>query len=84
MRLFEILDIMNVNDGENKTAHLGVCDEVVAVNIKGTTNGTVTIGVPGDVAHKLIMGDRLKPLLVIVDLDQYEKIKAASNDKPNQ
>ena len=74
MRLFEILDEMNVADGENKTSHVGVCSDVVSVNKNGH-NGTVTMGVPGDVAQQLVLGDKLKPILLIVNLDEYEKVK---------
>lgn len=76
MRLFEILDKMNVNDGENKTAFLGVCDAVVAADVK-KNNATITMGVPREAALDYINGSRLKPLLLLVDLDEYEKIKAA-------
>lgn len=77
MRLFEILDKMNIADGENKTTHVGVCGDVVSVNQKGH-NGTVTMGVPGTVAQDIVLNeDKNYLLLLVIDKAEYEKIKSA-------
>lgn len=76
MRLFEILDKLNQMDEQNGTSLCGICNEVIAVNKNGN-NGTVTIGVPGNVAQELVLDGKGKALmLVIVDLEEYNKLKA--------
>lgn len=80
MRLFEILDKMNVNDGENKTSFLGVCDGVVACDVK-KNNATITMGVPREVGLNYINDNNIKPLLMLVNLEEYEKIKAQEDGK---
>lgn len=76
-RLFQVLDELNQLDEKNGTALVGVCSEVVAVNKNGH-NGTVTIGVPGEVAQKLILERRdMRLILCIVDGKTYDEIKNA-------
>lgn len=72
MRMLEILDKMNQMDAENGTANIGVCNEVVSVNKRGD-NGTVTIGVPGNIAQELALNQTNKRvILLIVDMDVYK------------
>ncbi len=74
MRLFETLDILNQQDDVNKTATAGCCFEMVACNMNGR-NGTVKMGVPGEVALKIIDNkERYRPVLVIIDMDAYNAI----------
>jgi hypothetical protein len=75
MRLFEILDKMNVSDIEKGTSYLGVCNEVIAIDKIGH-NGKVTIGIPGHVAEEIIVKDKdIRPILLLVDGKEYEKLK---------
>ncbi|MDR3551268.1 MAG: hypothetical protein P4L31_07685 [Candidatus Babeliales bacterium] len=74
MRLFEALDKLNKLDEENGTANVGICNELVSVNKSGH-NGTVTIGVPGEVAQQLALNQGNKrAILLIVDMDKYNEI----------
>jgi len=77
MRLFEILDKLSVMDTENGTANVGICNEVVSVDKKGN-NGFVTIGIPGDVAQRMVLTEKMDNkalMLLIVDLAVYNKVK---------
>jgi hypothetical protein len=75
-RLFEILDIMNVADGENSTLSVGVCPDFQSANYSQSKGGTlVTMGVPNNVVFD-IESQKLKPILLLVNLEEYEKIKA--------
>lgn len=74
MRLFEILDKLNVMDAENGTVNVGVLPDVIEVN-QYTRNGNIKIGLPLDVAQKLTMyPGRYKALLLVIDMDEYNKI----------
>jgi hypothetical protein len=47
MRLFEILDKMNLKDIEDKSSLVGVCNQLVAADYGAKIGGTkVTIGAP--------------------------------------
>lgn len=73
-RLFQVLDELNQLDEQTGSAFCGVCNEVVSVNKNGH-NGTVTIGVPGEVAQALVLGQGDKRLMLcIVDGAAYDKI----------
>lgn len=75
MRVFEILDKMNISDTEKATATLGVCKEVISVNRKGH-NGEITIGVPGVVIDDVVIHNKdVRFILLIVDGKEYDKIK---------
>lgn len=74
MRFFEKLDKLNQMDAENSTANVGICNELVGVNMNGH-NGTVTIGVPGGVAQDLALQQSNKRVvLLIIDKDEYDKL----------
>lgn len=73
--MFEILDQLNLIDEKTGSVNVGICNEVVAVNKNGH-NGTVTIGVPGEIAQELALGmTNKRVILVIVDMDAYNQIK---------
>jgi hypothetical protein len=74
MRMFEILDQLNLIDTETGSANVGICNQVVEVKKNGN-NGTITIGVPGEIAQELALGSSNKRvILLIVDMDAYNKI----------
>jgi hypothetical protein len=71
-RVFQILDEMNVNDEANKTATVGLCNQLVeAKTSKG--GGHVTMGVPAEVVQQLLFGERVAILLVL-DKKEYDRI----------
>ena len=75
-RLFQILDQMNVEDGTNGTQNVGVCPDVQSANYSAAKGGTlVTMGVPNNVVFD-IENQKLKPILLIVNMEEYERIKA--------
>lgn len=75
-RLFQVLDELNQIDEQSGSALCGVCSEVVSVNKNGH-NGTITIGVPGEIAQEIALGKSNKRLILcIVDGDAYDKIKS--------
>lgn len=74
MRMFEILDQLNLMDEKNGTVNVGVCPDVISVNAY-TNHGDIKIGLPVDVAHKLTLkSDRYKPILLVIDMEEYNKI----------
>ena len=74
-RMFEIFDIMNVADGINKTDNLAVCDFMVSAD-KVKAGGHIKMGVPENVIMDLVFNRRnIKPILLIVNLDEYDKLK---------
>lgn len=74
-RLFHILDEMNVADGENNTANLGVCDFLIEAK-KAKGGGHVTMGVPEQVVLDLVLNPGKKSvILLIVDKSEYDKIE---------
>lgn len=80
-RLFEILDVINVADGENGTANIGVCPDFQSANYSQSKGGTlVTMGVPNNVVFD-IESQKLKPILLMVNMEEYEKVKSASGGK---
>ncbi len=74
-RLFQILDEMNVADGENNTAHLQVLTDLVSARTaKG--GGHVTMGAPSGVINNLVFNEgKYITLLLIIKRDEYEKAK---------
>lgn len=76
IRLFQILDVMNVQDTENKTSHLGVCNTLLSAHYVAKTRGTeVAIGVPGNVTGDIFEG-KVLPILLMISLKEYTEIKA--------
>jgi hypothetical protein len=76
-RLFQILDEMNIKDGEQNTATVGVINHFVSAQ-KAKGGGHVTMGVPENVVMDLVFNKTKLPILLIIDLDEYEKIKKAT------
>lgn len=81
MRLFEILDQLNVLDTESektdqKTQFVSICPDVISVDKKGN-NGEVKIGIPGNLAQELVITDMQDKclLLLVIDLPKYNEIK---------
>lgn len=72
--MFQVFDEMNVNDGKNKTATCACCfDNVSANTAKG--GGHVTMGVPAEAIVK-IMNNEYKPILILLDYDEYKRLEA--------
>lgn len=72
-RLFQVLDDMNINDDVNKTATCGCCfDMVSADTVKA--GGVVKMGVPAEAITKIFLGE-YKPMLVLLDMKEYERLK---------
>lgn len=77
-RMFQILDEMNVADGDNGTAHLGVCNQVVSVE-KTKGGCLVAMGAPEDVLYKVAIDNKSIAILLIIDKAEYDKI---ANNQP--
>jgi hypothetical protein len=75
-RLFQILDEMNVKDGEQNTATVGVINHFVSAQ-KAKGGGHVTMGVPESVLVDLLFNKNKIPILLIIDMEEYNKIKNA-------
>lgn len=78
MRLFEILDKLNVADTENKSHKVALFPDVTNIQC-GKTNGHVTVGVPVEacqpLANDAAFGSRkLKAVLMIIDMEAYNEI----------
>lgn len=72
-RLFQILDEMNVADGENKTATCGLCPDIVRANTV-KAGAEIVMGVPADMGQKIMLDPkRYKAILLVIDMDEYEK-----------
>lgn len=72
-RLFQILDEMNVADGENNTGHVAISNSLVsATTAKG--GGHITMGVPAEYIHRLMVDENCIPLLLVIDKKEYEKL----------
>lgn len=80
--MFQILDEMNVADGENGTTHLVICDQLIeARTAKG--GGHVTVGVPAEVIHWLTFNsENTKAVLLIIDFDEYKRRAVAVSPAP--
>lgn len=77
MRFFEVLDQLNQQDTESKTTNpaVGLCPDVIAVNMY-SKHGDIKIGLPIDVAQKLTLhSDRYRPILMVIDMEEYDKLK---------
>lgn len=73
-RLFQVLDEMNVNDEANKTASCACCfDLVEAKTAKGGAH--VVMGIPAEALHKIMLNE-YKPMLVLLDMKEYNRLEA--------
>lgn len=73
-RLFQILDEMNVADEAGKTSFVGVNNAFVGAQ-KAKGGGHVTMGVPESVIMDLFLNKNKIPILLIIDKDEYDRIK---------
>jgi len=74
MRLFEILDKMNLKDIEDKSSLVGVCNQLVAADYGAKTGGTkVTIGAPGNIVNEIYSGETI-PVLLLINKKEYDKL----------
>lgn len=77
-RFFEILDILNVEDSDNKTRNVEVCFDLVSAEYKEKKRGTyITMGAPGNVVNSIMKGDK-KPILLLLDMKEYHRINNQS------
>ena len=74
-RLFQVLDEMNVMDGDGKSSYVQVCGQsnVIAVDKKGN-HGEVKIGVPPNIPIEVLQGKDLRFMLLIVDGKKYDEL----------
>lgn len=74
-RLFQILDEMNVKDGENNTQTVAISNTLVEAK-SCKQGGLVTMGVDQLRLQQLALGGKNHiALLLVIDKNEYEKIK---------
>lgn len=73
-RMFQILDAMNANDEKNNTQTVGVCPDLVSAQT-AKHGGHVTMGVPESVIFDLLNDKGKKPILLIIDISEYQRIQ---------
>lgn len=74
-RLFQILDEMNIADGDNKTSNVGICNSLVSADYSAKKGGTVVaIGVPGNVVFDIETGNKIA-ILLIINMAEYNITK---------
>jgi hypothetical protein len=70
---FEIIGEM-----ARKNKDITACPDMVSANA-GKSNGTITMGVPANVVHKMLANpDRYYTQLLIINMDEYEAIRKES------
>lgn len=80
-RLFQILDEMNVKDGENNTEHVAISNTLVSAN-SCKQGGLVTMGVDHKRLQQLALdGSNYIAILLIVDKMEFKKQKEISDEK---
>lgn len=72
-RVFQVLDEMNVEDGEKNTTLVGVCPDFVSAD-KVSNGVIITMGAPESALHG-IMNRKTMPILLLVDKEEYFKRK---------
>lgn len=74
LRLFQILDQMNVNDIEKGSATVGVCNQLVAADYGAKIGGTkVTIGAQGNIVNEIYSGETI-PVLLLINKKEYDRL----------
>lgn len=79
-RVFQILDEMNVADGENNTEHVAISNSLIGAD-KVKQGGKITMGVDdkrfNQILHQMMGGVDNKKivLLLVVDRKEYEIIE---------
>lgn len=74
-RLFEVLDIMNQKDAEENTRTVEVGNTFVSGQ-KVKQGSYITMGMPEHALHQ-IMEKKKVPILILVDMEEYNKHKKA-------
>lgn len=72
-RMFQILDEMNLADGANGTANVIIGNQIVSADY-GKAGTKVTIGIGGNQVNDIMSGKKAA-ILVIIDMDEYNKLK---------
>jgi len=74
LRLFEKLDLLNVKDGQNNTAHVQVCGSENVISMESLKKGDkITIGIPSGSMHDITRGKKIVALLLI-DTEAYDNL----------
>lgn len=75
-RLFQILDELNVQDGDKTSDHaVMVGNQIVSMDYSAKHGGTkVTVGIAGNQVFDLQNGNKMA-LLLIIDKKQYNEAK---------
>jgi hypothetical protein len=76
-RLFQILDEMNVADGENKTDNVAISNSVVSAN-KAKGGAHVVMGMPEKYLYDLMQDGKKIALLLVIDKAEYDKAKESA------
>lgn len=72
-RLFQVLDELNVLDGENKTETVAISSSLVSAN-SCKQGGLVTMGVDAKRLQQIALdGDNYFTMLIVIDKAAYEK-----------
>lgn len=74
-RMFQILDEMNVADGENKTDNVAVSGHLVRAD-KAKGGAHIVMGVPEKYLYDIMADNKKSVILLVIDKKEYEKIKA--------
>lgn len=78
-RMFQILDEMNISDGENNTSNVGVMSSFVSIN-KVKAGCHITMGAPESIMYDVVKGNKVLILLAI-NKDEYDRLQAIENKK---
>jgi hypothetical protein len=83
-RVFQILDELNVRDGnKNKDYAVVLGNQVLQADYKIKKGGTeITVGIAGNHVSDLITGEKFAVILV-VDKKQYDELANESHDNGN-
>lgn len=74
-RLFQVLDKMNVLDIESGSGYVGVCGKQNVLSVdKHGEKGIVKMGVPPEVPLRIMKGEDLRLVLLIVDGKKYDEL----------
>lgn len=74
-RMFQILDEMNVADGEKGTDNVAVSNHLVRVD-KAKGGAHIVMGVPEKYLYDIMSDNNKSVILLVIDKKEYEKVKA--------
>ena len=77
-QVFEVLHEMNVEDGINKTALVGVCTTVIRAD-KVKQGAAIVMGAPQEALFDIASGKTM-PILLLVNKDEY--FRRIKEEKP--